>query len=527
MSTLLSQTSNAVANNRVAHVSYDLRKLELCVPFWQAFTAFRKQGHAFLLDSSLSGVECGRYSFLGGAPVAIFQAHRIVPCSTPFEAEIEIRRFRSTAGEVHKSGPELEQDRGDAISALRRLLQQYAINFPKQASRRFPFLGGAVGFFGYESGNWSGPGGSLKNLENTKIPDIYFAIYDRVLCHDTISEETYLSVVGRGSSQVSATQAIDREVQEMQDTIRNDLSVWQSSSRSDRNEESLANEVHYQAAASSHRSDFDQAGYCDAVRTIRNHIEAGDVYQACMTQRFQAEWGNHDPWQLYASLRARNPAPFACFLQTPSFQVVSASPERYLAVDRSGKAESRPIKGTRPRGEDPQQDAALRGELAASEKDQAENVMIVDLVRNDFGRVCRFGSINVSRLMHIETYATVFQMVSTVSGYLATDRDALDLIRATFPGGSMTGAPKIEAMKILNQIEPVRRGIYSGAIGYIDYAGAMDLSMVIRSLIIEEDRILYHAGGGIVADSSPEDEYQESLDKVVALQAALAKVCIE
>ncbi|MEC7500375.1 MAG: aminodeoxychorismate synthase component I, partial [Planctomycetota bacterium] len=273
------------------------------------------------------------------------------------------------------------------------------------------------------------------------------------------------------------------------------------------------------------QSIFDETGYCDAVRTIRQHIEAGDIYQACMTQKFESDWENHDPWHLYRELRAHNPAPFACFLQTPSFQIVSASPERYLSVDRSGWAESRPIKGTRPRGDNPQHDAALRKELAESDKDQAENVMIVDLVRNDFGRVCRFGSIDVSRLMQIETYATVFQMVSTVRGQLAADRDAIDLIRATFPGGSMTGAPKIEAMKILNSLEPVCRGIYSGGIGYLDYAGAMDMNMVIRSLIIEGDQVSYHAGGGVVADSSPAAEYQESLDKVVALQTALARVC--
>jgi aminodeoxychorismate synthase component I len=269
---------------------------------------------------------------------------------------------------------------------------------------------------------------------------------------------------------------------------------------------------------------FDEQSYCQAVERIKDHIVAGDIYQACMTQQFRSPLEGGDAWDLYCELRELNPAPFASFLQTPNFSVVSASPERYLSVDAKGRAESRPIKGTRPRGATPDADAALRNELALSIKDRAENVMIVDLVRNDFGRVCQFQSVHVAELMAIEPYATVFQMVSTIRGQLAGHYDSLDLVRASFPGGSMTGAPKIEAMKILDQLEPGRRGIYSGAIGYLDFGGSLDLNIVIRSFVIEQDECCYGAGGAVVADSDPRAEYLESLDKIRALQHALEQL---
>jgi len=221
-------------------------------------------------------------------------------------------------------------------------------------------------------------------------------------------------------------------------------------------------------------------------------------------------------------LRRLSPAPFAAYLELPEVAVAGSSPERFLKLEADGRVESRPIKGTRPRGPTPETDELLAAELAASAKDRAENLMIVDLVRNDLGRVCRIGSIAVPELMAIESYATVFQMVSTVTGRLRPDCDATDLIRAAFPPGSMTGAPKIAAMRILDAIEPVRRGIYSGAIGYLDARGGADLAVVIRTLLVKDGRAYLHAGGAVVADSDPVAEYIESLDKARALLAAVA-----
>jgi len=208
----------------------------------------------------------------------------------------------------------------------------------------------------------------------------------------------------------------------------------------------------------------------------------------------------------------------------PGFQVVSASPERFLQLDRDGLAESRPIKGTRPRGETPAADTRLAAELANSEKDLAENIMIVDLVRNDLGKVCQIGSVEVSELQQVETYATVHQLVSTVQGHLKPEYDAFDLVRACFPGGSMTGAPKIEAMKIIDSLEPVKRGVYSGALGFIDAHGALDLGMVIRTIICRDGVGTFSVGGAIVADSDPDAEYDETMDKARALIDAIEKL---
>ena len=230
-----------------------------------------------------------------------------------------------------------------------------------------------------------------------------------------------------------------------------------------------------------------------------------------------------DPWSLYQSLREHNPAPFGAYLTLPDAAVLSSSPERFLRVDESRRVESRPIKGTRARGDDAVEDVRLARELDESEKDRAENLMIVDLVRNDLGRVCAPGSIRVPELMKIETYAAVFQMVSTVTGELAPGRDAFDLLRASFPPGSMTGAPKLASMRLIEALESVRRGVYAGALGYLDVRGGLDLSVVIRTFVCKESRAHLHVGGGIVADSSPEAEYLESLDKARAPFAAVAE----
>ena len=246
------------------------------------------------------------------------------------------------------------------------------------------------------------------------------------------------------------------------------------------------------------------------------------MFEVCLTHRLEADLPA-PPWHLYEVLRAGNPAPFAAYIDAAGAQVVSASPERFLRLDRDRLAESRPIKGTRPRGADPAADARLRAELAASDKDRAENLMIVDLVRSDLGRVCETGSVRVPELLAVESYATVHQLVSTVQGRLREGLDAFDLVRACFPGGSMTGAPKIAAMGIIDAIEPVARGVYSGAVGYLDRGGAMDLSIVIRTLVCSGGRATCGVGGAVTADSDPDAEYDESMDKARALLEALAR----
>jgi para-aminobenzoate synthetase component 1 len=260
------------------------------------------------------------------------------------------------------------------------------------------------------------------------------------------------------------------------------------------------------------RSSFTHGGYVEAVSRVREYILAGDIFQANLSQRFEAPLGEA-PWSLYRRLRSRNAAPFAAFLDFPDVTVLSASPERFLSVDEQGHVETRPIKGTRPRGVGPEHDAALGQALSESAKDRAENLMIVDLMRNDLSRVCVPGSVRVQELFALERYATVHHLVSTVAGRLAPGRDALDLLRATFPGGSITGAPKLRAMEIITELEPSARGVYCGSIGYLSVTGALDTSIAIRTVVARGGRLYFSAGGGIIADSDPEQEYRETLDK--------------
>jgi para-aminobenzoate synthetase component 1 len=266
-------------------------------------------------------------------------------------------------------------------------------------------------------------------------------------------------------------------------------------------------------------ANFSRAEFEGAVARVQAYIAAGDVFQANLSQRFSAPM-SREPFALYRRLRERTPAPFAAFLDLGDVIIASASPERFLSL-RDGHVEARPIKGTRPRGRSPEEDRALAQALVTSEKDRAENVMIVDVLRNDLGRVCRYGSVSVPELWALETHPTVHHLVSTVTGDLAPGRDALDLLLAAFPGGSITGAPKVRAMQIIAELERCPRGPYCGAIGYVSVTGAMDLSVVIRTFVIAGETVTFQVGGGMTADSDPSAEYQETLDKGAALLGAL------
>jgi para-aminobenzoate synthetase component 1 len=269
-------------------------------------------------------------------------------------------------------------------------------------------------------------------------------------------------------------------------------------------------------------ANFDFAGYSAAIARIKAYIASGDVYQVNLTQRFAAPLPC-PPYALYQRLRERSPAPFAAYLSFGPVQVVSSSPERFLTV-RGRQVETRPIKGTRPRSADPAADARLAAELLASEKDRAELLMIVDLERNDLGRVCTYGSVQVEKLWQLESHPTVHHLVATVSGTLRPEVDVIDCVAACFPGGSITGAPKIRAMQIIDELEPHRRHVYTGAIGYLGFDGNADLNIAIRTLTCVGGQAYYHVGGGIVWDSNPSAEYQETLDKGRAMHEALTQV---
>ena len=267
-------------------------------------------------------------------------------------------------------------------------------------------------------------------------------------------------------------------------------------------------------------SNFTPDGYRDAVSRAVEYIHAGDCFQVNLSQRLLAPLTEH-PLDLYGRLRERNPAPFACYFDAGDFQVLSASPERFLQVSPAGEVVAQPIKGTRPRGRTPEEDAALVRELTSSEKDRAENVMIVDLLRNDLGRVCEYGSITVPRVCDVETYRYVHHLVSEVRGKLRPGTTPFDLLRAALPGGSVTGAPKVRAMEIIAELEPTARGPYCGGVGFVGFDGSMDMNILIRTFTAGRGWLQFPVGGGVVADSDPAREYEETLHKAAGLLRAL------
>ncbi|OGT93314.1 MAG: aminodeoxychorismate synthase, component I, partial [Gammaproteobacteria bacterium RIFOXYA12_FULL_61_12] len=263
----------------------------------------------------------------------------------------------------------------------------------------------------------------------------------------------------------------------------------------------------------------DRTGYGAAFKTIQGYIRDGHCYQINLARHFRAD-AEGDPWAGYRRLRGLSPAPYGAFFRMPQGCLLSASPERFLTL-KDGRVTTSPIKGTRPRHADPVRDAALAEELRHSAKDRAENLMIVDLLRNDLGRSCRLGSIRVDELFRVDSYATVHHLVSDISGNLGAGEDALSLMRNSFPGGSITGAPKLRAMAIIEELEPARRGPYCGSLAYIGFDGAMDSNILIRTLTHREGRIGFWAGGGIVADSTEQAEFEETEQKALALRKAI------
>ncbi len=372
----------------------------------------------------------------------------------------------------------------DPFQLLRQALGEVTEN-PSE----LPFCGGAIGYFGYDLA-WR-----LERLPRTardcdRLPDMAVGIYDWAVVVDHQRRQSFLvardpDLVQRLWPQVH--QALARPPRPVP-TFRLRTPVVSHLSRRD---------------------------YMEAFERIQRYIREGDCYQVNFAQRFSAMTCG-DPWAVYLELREINPAPFGAFLRLPQVTVLSSSPERFLWV-RDGRVETKPIKGTRPRCAHPEADLFQIQALSESPKDRAENLMIVDLLRNDLSKTCRLGSVRVPSLFQVESFATVHHLVSTVTGRLAPGRHALDLLRHCFPGGSITGAPKIRAMEIIEELEGIRRGIYCGAIGYIGYDGAMDTNIVIRTLVHARDRIHFWAGGGIVADSRALQEYQESYDKAAAL----------
>lgn len=434
------------------------------------FAAIGHEPWAMWLDSGGQGGDIGRYDIIVARP------HTTL-----------VTRAAST--EITRQG-ESRLSTADPFALLRAELARHA----PVTDTGSPFSGGALGYFAYDLARRIE---SLPVVANDDLgmPEMVIGIYDWALVCDHQEQRCQLTSYGfdaRTHTQWPELVALFENVRERDFTLTDDFTA--------------------QGAVTSNLS---HAAYCAGFARIQHYLEEGDCYQVNYAQRFAVAVSG-PPLAGYLKLRRNNPAPFSAFLNTPFGEILSSSPERFLKLER-GVVETRPIKGTRPRGRDAAEDARLAAELRHSAKDRAENLMIVDLLRNDLGKCCRPGSIRVPQLFAIEHYATVHHMVSIIQGELAPGEDALSLLRHAFPGGSITGAPKLRAMEIIEELEPHRRGVYCGSIGYIGYHGKLDSNIAIRTVVHRDGVCHFSAGGGIVRDSRCEAEYQETFDKAAGL----------
>ena len=427
--------------------------------------------YPILLDSAAGHDRTGRYSYFAADPVRVFEAR--VP-DDPLPAAREALRACAAEGD-----PALP-----------------------------PFQGGLAGYIGYDYGRVLERVPAPRS-DDVDVPDVLLGLYDWVISWDHQAERAWLVSTGLPEARAASADRAARRADRVQGLLSRPAPAPLQRAEGEGPE-----------ARGPLRSNFTRNQYLAAVSRVREYILAGDLFQANISQRFDAPLAGA-PFDLYRRLRHRSPAPYAAWLDAGRFQLMSASPERFLRLD-GGRVETRPIKGTRPRSADPARDAGLAAELSASAKDRAENVMIVDLLRNDLSRVCRPGSVRATELLALEAHPTVYHLVSTVTGELAAGCDAFDLLCAAFPGGSITGAPKVRAMEVIAELEPSRRAAYCGSIGYLSVTGDMDTSIVIRTCIATGGRVYFQAGGGIVADSDPAAEYEETLDKARALIESLA-----
>ena len=455
-----------------------MRRLGRSSPLADVFPSFLDLPYPVLLDGMPSSGQQAQFTYLTADPFMVVRSKgRCV--ETEFQGSIERR----------ESSP---------FDVLQELLARFRLS---RAPDPPPFQGGAVGYLAYELAH------HLERLpltaaDDLDLPEMNVGLYDWVIAQDRRTKETW--AISTGLPETSRERAEER-LQLIGDMLGTTPVA--------------PGPVATPAGPAEMRSTFSREEYLEAVRAVKRYIVQGDTYQVNISQRFEVPLKVR-PWQLYRRLREVNPAPFAAYLQYPEVAVLSASPEEYLCLE-GRSVETRPMKGTRPRGHTPGEDRRLAAELHASEKERAENVMIVDLMRNDLGRVCTPGSIHVPHLFAVEKYPTVFQMVSTVRGQVRAGVDAVEVLKACFPGGSVTGAPKIRAMEIIDELEPTQRSVYCGAIGYIGFDGSMRTSIAIRVLLAKDDRVYFQVGGGVVADSDPEAEYRETLYKAKGSLRAL------
>jgi para-aminobenzoate synthetase len=383
---------------------------------------------------------------------------------------------------------------------LEREIEQHRCG---NAGLPFDFAGGFVGYFGYELKQECGG----QQQHTSAQPDAMFVFASRFLAFDHVAREMYLVALVDESSPDSA-ELVEAWLNSLEDSLAG-IGLPPPLKHGDKQTPVVF------------RLQHSRAQYLARIETALREIEAGETYEVCLTNKLITDSGWVDGFSLYRTLQRINPAPFSAYLQFPGLSIMSSSPERFLRFDRDGRVEAKPIKGTVRRGENQDEDIRLAQHLRSDEKNRSENLMIVDLLRNDLGRVCETGSVSVPKLMEVETYATVHQLVSTIQGRLAARRSVLDCIKSAFPGGSMTGAPKIRTMEIIDRLEGAARGVYSGSIGYLSLNGTADLNIVIRTIVASGGRLSIGIGGAVIALSDPEAEFEETMLKAKALIHAI------
>jgi len=469
-----------------------------------ALEALRGEGYPVLLESARKNDKIGRYSFVTADPYLIFKSRGdVVELSLP-------------ATPVGKYGRRASMNRKPLVK-LRELLANYRT---ARIDGLPPFTGGAVGFFSYDFAHQIEklPRRTLVDID---IPEAYFVFVDMVIAFDHILDKAWVIVnPGAREQEMGFRRPEPDQWGRLYDEAVDRLLALSSKLASkDTTSDVLFSEKGAQRRFSL-TPNMTKDEFESMVVKCKEYIAAGDIYQANLSQRLSASMNNADPLRLYKILRNINPSPFAAYLDYGDLQLVSSSPERLVRLCRS-IADTRPIAGTRRRGRDGAETSALSAELLMNEKERAEHIMLLDLERNDLGRVCEYGTVRVDEMMVVEDYSHVIHIVSNVRGELAPGRDAFDLVRAVFPGGTITGVPKVRCMEIIDELEPVARGPYTGSIGYLSNAGDMDLNIIIRTFVVKDGIAHIQVGAGIVADSVPEQEYFETLQKAEALKKAL------
>ncbi len=449
-----------------------------------AFLKLRGSGDAYLLESVEGGEKLGRYSFIGTAP------------------RIRLRAYGRRVEVDHPSGSSVTE--GDPVEVARNLLAGYR---PVPHGGLPRFCGGAVGYFGYDCVRlWE----RLPNRppDPVGLPTCYLVITDAVVIFDHVTHA--MRIVANASvdgNPADAYRAAVETIEQIYERLRLPLVPPEAAG-------------HVEPVMEHETS---VAEYLRSVQRAREYVAAGDIFQVVLSRRFSAKTAGVDALDVYRALRMVNPSPYMFFLDFDGVKIVGSSPEMLVRLE-DGVLETRPLAGTRPRGLTEEDDRRLAEELLADEKERAEYVMLLDLGRNDAGRVSRYGTVEVTDLMSIERFSHVMHIAGSVRGTLNPGRDAFDVLRACFPAGTVTGAPKIRAMEIIDELEPVSRGPYAGAVGYVGYSGNMDTALTLRTIVMAKDRAYVQAGAGIVADSVPEREYMETVNKAKALVRALEVV---